>query len=107
MTEQIDGIKMQTCKDKGVLEDIPGRLLFCANRRCAMCSVFGYCGSNGEYNEVWKALLLCSAGISLRRHYPGQSEMIADYWMPNRNREGCDVTDPSARVLSNYGQSGT
>ena len=40
------------------------------------------------------------------KHYPGQSEMIADFWMPNRNWEGCDVTDPSARVLSNYGESG-
>ena len=40
------------------------------------------------------------------KHYPGQSEMIADFWMPNRNWEGCNVTDPSARVLSNYGDSG-
>jgi len=40
------------------------------------------------------------------RHYPGQAEMIADFWMPNREWEGCDVDDPSARVLSNYGKSG-
>ncbi|MCR5687422.1 MAG: asparagine synthase B [Lachnospiraceae bacterium] len=39
-------------------------------------------------------------------YYPGQSEMIADFWMPNREWEGCDVNDPSARVLSNYGASG-
>jgi asparagine synthase (glutamine-hydrolysing) len=26
--------------------------------------------------------------------------------MPNRDWEGCDVNDPSARVLSNYGASG-
>ncbi|MBQ0005523.1 MAG: asparagine synthase B [Clostridiales bacterium] len=38
--------------------------------------------------------------------YPGQAEMIKDYWMPNREWEGCDVDDPSARVLSNYGESG-
>lgn len=38
--------------------------------------------------------------------YPGQSHMIADFWMPNRDWEGCDVKDPSARVLSNYGDSG-
>lgn len=38
--------------------------------------------------------------------YPGQAHMIADFWMPNRNWEGCDVSDPSARVLSNYGDSG-
>ena len=40
------------------------------------------------------------------KYYPGQAEMIADFWMPNREWEGCDVDDPSARVLSNYGDSG-
>ena len=38
--------------------------------------------------------------------YPGQARMIRDFWMPNRAWEGCDVDDPSARVLSNYGASG-
>ena len=40
------------------------------------------------------------------KYYPGQGEMIAGFWMPNRDWEGCNVTDPSARVLSNYGDSG-
>ena len=40
------------------------------------------------------------------RYYPGQAEMVADFWMPNRSWEGCKVNDPSARVLSNYGDSG-
>ena len=40
------------------------------------------------------------------KFYPGQSEMIVDFWMPNRSWSGCDVNDPSARVLSNYGDSG-
>ena len=40
------------------------------------------------------------------KHYPGQAEMIAGFWMPNRAWKGCDVDDPSARVLSNYGDSG-
>ena len=40
------------------------------------------------------------------KYYPGQSEMIADFWMPNTEWEGCNVKDPSARVLSNYGDSG-
>ena len=44
-------------KDKGVLEVIPGRLLFLQKRGCTMCSVLGYCGRNGDYNEVLKALL--------------------------------------------------
>ena len=40
-------------------------------------------------------------------YYPGQAAMIKDFWMPNREWEGCDVDDPSARVLSNYGDSGS
>ena len=39
-------------------------------------------------------------------YYPGQAEMIPGFWMPNKEWEGCDVDDPSARVLSNYGLSG-
>ena len=40
-------------------------------------------------------------------YYPGQAQMIADFWMPNKEWEGCKVDDPSARVLSNYGASGS
>lgn len=40
------------------------------------------------------------------RYYPGQSHMIVDFWMPNKTWPGCNVDDPSARVLSNYGDSG-
>ena len=40
------------------------------------------------------------------KFYPGQGEMITDFWMPNKEWEGCNVNDPSARVLSNYGASG-
>ena len=39
------------------------------------------------------------------KYYPGQSKMIVDFWMPNKSWKGCDVSDPSARVLSNYGAS--
>ena len=40
------------------------------------------------------------------KYYPGQGGMIPAFWMPNREWAGCDVTDPSARVLANYGASG-
>lgn len=40
------------------------------------------------------------------KYYPQQAHMIKDYWMPNKNWPGCQVDDPSARVLSNYGDSG-
>ena len=40
------------------------------------------------------------------KYYPGQAEMIVDFWMPNKAWPHCDVNDPSARVLANYGASG-
>jgi len=40
------------------------------------------------------------------KYYSGQAGMVTDFWMPNKSWEGCDVDDPSARVLSNYGASG-
>jgi asparagine synthase (glutamine-hydrolysing) len=40
------------------------------------------------------------------KYYSGNSEMVVDFWMPNKEWEGCNVNDPSARVLSNYGESG-
>lgn len=40
------------------------------------------------------------------KYYPGQAGMIKDFWMPNKSWKGCDVSDPSARALSNYGGSG-
>ena len=40
------------------------------------------------------------------KYYPEQSEMIVAFWMPNKAWKGCDVKDPSARVLSIYGYSG-
>ena len=39
------------------------------------------------------------------KYYKGQAEMVVDFWMPNKSWEGCNVNDPSARVLSNYGAS--
>ena len=40
------------------------------------------------------------------QHFPGRSEVIKDFWMPNKEWENCNVNDPSARVLPNYGASG-
>ncbi len=39
-------------------------------------------------------------------HFPGRSQTVKDFWMPNKEWENCDVSDPSARVLPNYGKSG-
>ena len=40
------------------------------------------------------------------KYYPNQAKMVCDFWMPNKTWQGCNVDDPSARVLSNYGDSG-
>ena len=40
------------------------------------------------------------------KHFPNQDKLIPDYWMPNKSWENCDVSDPSARALPNYGKSG-
>ncbi len=40
------------------------------------------------------------------KYYPNKADLIIDYWMPNSKWEGCKVDDPSARVLSNYKDSG-
>jgi asparagine synthase (glutamine-hydrolysing) len=40
------------------------------------------------------------------KYYPNHNHLIKDYWMPNKEWENCDVDDPSARVLANYGKSG-
>jgi len=39
-------------------------------------------------------------------HFPGRADLIPNYWMPNKTWENCDVNDPSARMLPNYGKSG-
>jgi len=38
--------------------------------------------------------------------YAGKAELVKDFWMPNKEWDNCDVIDPSARVLPNYGDSG-
>ena len=40
------------------------------------------------------------------KYYPHQAQMVKGFWMPNPNWEGCQVNDPSARFLENYGDSG-
>lgn len=40
------------------------------------------------------------------KHFPKQAHLVKDFWMPNKEWENCNVSDPSARVLPNYGKSG-
>lgn len=70
--------------------------------------------SDGEFKEKCKkythAAPFTKESLLYReifeKYYPGQGEMIKDFWMPNKSWDGCNVNDPSARVLSNYGDSG-
>ena len=70
--------------------------------------------SDGEFEEKRRQYDYCPPFTKesllyrelFEKHYPGQARMIQDFWMPNRSWPGCDVDDPSARVLRNYGQSG-
>ena len=93
-----------------------------------MCSIIGYCGKPFRYKDFSDGFAptvsrgpddtqIITAGQPFtkesllyreifEKNYPGQGEMIVDFWMPNKDWEGCNVTDPSARVLSNYGASG-
>jgi asparagine synthase (glutamine-hydrolysing) len=38
--------------------------------------------------------------------FPKQGHLTKDFWMPNKSWSNCNVNDPSARVLPNYGKSG-
>jgi asparagine synthase (glutamine-hydrolysing) len=38
--------------------------------------------------------------------FPGQEHVITAYWLPNQTWPNCNLTDPSARHLPNYGGSG-
>lgn len=62
------------------------------------CRQYGYCRPFTKESLLYRDIF--------EKHYPGQAAMVKDYWMPNKSWQGCDVQDPSARVLSNYGESG-
>ena len=40
------------------------------------------------------------------KYFPGRADVVKSMWMPNKEWKNCDVNDPSARVLPNYGKSG-
>jgi asparagine synthase (glutamine-hydrolysing) len=40
------------------------------------------------------------------KHFKNHSHLIKSFWMPNKEWSNCNVNDPSARFLPNYGKSG-
>ncbi len=64
----------------------------------AKCRQYDYCPPFTKESLLYREIF--------EKYYPGQAAMIKDFWMPNKSWKGCDVNDPSARVLANYGASG-
>ena len=62
------------------------------------CKKYTYCTPFTKESLLYREIF--------EKYYPKQAEMIPDFWMPYKEWEGCNVSDPSARVLSNYGDSG-
>lgn len=62
------------------------------------CKKYGYCPPYTKESLLYREIF--------EKYYPGNADMIVGFWLPNKNWEGCNVSDPSARVLSNYGDSG-
>lgn len=62
------------------------------------CNKYTYCQPFTKESLLYRELF--------EKYYGNNAEMIVDFWMPNKNWEGCKVDDPSARVLKNYGDSG-
>lgn len=70
--------------------------------------------TNQEFLEKQKAYTHCPPTTKeallyreiFEQNYPGRAEVIPAFWMPNSTWPGCNVNDPSARVLANYGKSG-
>ena len=68
---------------------------------------FARAQASGEYSHlppVSKEALMYRK--IFENFFPGQGHWIPAYWLPNRQWANCNVTDPSARVLPNYGNSG-
>lgn len=62
------------------------------------CQKYSYCPPFTKESLLYRDIF--------EKYYPSQAEMIVGFWMPNKSWDGCNVSDPSARVLSNYGDSG-
>ena len=59
---------------------------------------FSYCSPISKESYLYRKIF--------EEFYPGRATLIKDYWLPNKNWKNCNVQDPSARILPNYGKSG-
>lgn len=61
-------------------------------------TIYPYCSPISKESFLYRKIF--------EEYYPGRAQLIKDYWLPNKNWENCNVQDPSARILPNYGKSG-
>ena len=95
-------------RDKAAFSDAVGHSLADDLKECAAaaysdevfeerCAAYDYCAPYTKESLMYRDIF--------EGYYPDCAELIADFWLPNQNWEGCKVTDPSARYLSNYAAS--
>ncbi len=74
-----------------------------------MCTIPGAAGRKLSASVLADHLDIARSGgpDMARLTEAGQGEMIPAFRMPNPDWEGCGVGDPSARALSNDGNSGS
>ena len=65
---------------------------------CTRAKQFEHCPPQSKEALLYRELF--------ESHYPDRATWIPDYWLPNKEWANCNVIDPSARVLPNYGMSG-
>ena len=95
-------------KPAKLLEKAPLAILICGDTSKAFKMAKDYWiidGAIAGQNMILAAQDLGIGSVWLGT-YPHKSHWIKDYWMPNKDWEHCNVDDPSARVLINYGKSG-
>ncbi|MFO0319170.1 MAG: asparagine synthase-related protein, partial [Neisseriaceae bacterium] len=67
--------------------------------------VFKYKSEKYRYNKPLSKEALMYREI-FNEFFNAQDHVIKSYWLPNRDWPNCNLTDPSARFLPNYGKSG-
>ncbi|NBK99194.1 MAG: asparagine synthase B [Erysipelotrichia bacterium] len=70
-----------------------------SDEQCKLkCSKYKHCPPYTKESLLYREIF--------EQYYHGHDTLISGYWLPNQTWKGCQVDDPSARVLSNYGKSG-
>ena len=96
-------------RDKAAFSDAVGHSMVDELKKCAEQSysdsdfltkskIYTHCAPFTKESLLYREIF--------EEFYPKRAELIIDYWMPNKSWDNCNVNDPSARVLPNYGASG-